>query len=317
MRVSIDQESTKLDQSAYIKEILIKFNMENCKIAKSPSQPGYCLSASMSPKEMASVPYRELVGALNWLATSTRSDIAHAVSCLSRFLNNPGRKHWTAAKRVVRYLKGTSSEGLGFHTNDDKSSTLVGYSDSDWAGDVDSRRSTSGYIFLLAGSAISWKSRLQPITACSSTEAEYIALSEATKQAVWLRNLLGELGVLQNGPTIIYEDNQGCISISQNRRSDKRTKHIDIRFHYTRDQIEAERISVKYCTSHSMQADVLTKEPNAPRLTETKGLIGLQSSLDSLLRGGVEGNCNNDSCSGIDAAFQQLRLGVHQYMKSR
>jgi hypothetical protein len=94
MTMSIDQESTKLGQSAYIEEILIKFNMENCKIAKS-SQPGYCLSASMSPTneyqktEMASVPYRELVGALNWLATSTRSDIAHAVSCLSRFLNNP------------------------------------------------------------------------------------------------------------------------------------------------------------------------------------------------------------------------------------
>ncbi|RAN69314.1 Ty1/Copia family ribonuclease HI, partial [Bacillus sp. SRB_331] len=157
-------------------EQLSKFQMMDCKPVDTPEQPGFylnkdmCATSAEQMQDMQGTPYRELVGALNWIATCTRPDISHAVSSLCRFLDNPGQQHWTSAKRVLKYLKGSSNCGLFFQAK--QPPHLIAFSDSDWAGDKDSRRSTSGYTLMMSGSAIAWRSALQKIVACSSTEAE-------------------------------------------------------------------------------------------------------------------------------------------------
>jgi ribonuclease HI len=164
---------------------------------------------------------------------------------------------------------------------------LEGYVDSDWAGDPETRRSTSGFIFKLGTASVSWKSGKQPIVACSTTEAEYIALSEAVREASWLRSMLEELGFSSTRPTTIFEDNQGCISISKNRRTDKRTKHIDIKYHYVRDQVEEKNIILQYCPTDIMAADAMTKAVNAPKLNFCRERMGLVPAPTGM-RGAVE-----------------------------
>jgi len=291
MRISISDDGILLDQEAYVLEQLSKFEMTQCKHVDSPEQAGLYLDNSMCAgtieerQEMLRTPYRELVGALNWIATCTRPDISHAVSSLCQFPDTPGRQHWTSAKRVLRYLKGSSSSGLFFQA--DQPPILTAFSDSDWAGDKDTRKSTTGYTVMMSGCAISWRSALQKIVACSSTEAEYIALSEAMREVIWLRQILSELGFIQEQPTAIMEDNQGCIAISKNRRTDKRTKHIDLRFHFCRDQIEQGSVKVDYCPTENMISDSLTKPINAPKFKWCREAMGVTASK---LRGGVEYN---------------------------
>ena len=156
---------------------------------------------------MKSVPYRSAVGALMYLMVGTRPDLAAAVGALSQFAVDPCPTHWQALKRVLRYLQATPTHGIrfiGFSDGD-----LVGYSDADWAGDIESRRSTSGYVFMLNSGCISWRSKKQRTVALSSTEAEYMALSEAIQEAVWLKAFMCELGeVTGNDALTVYEDNQ-------------------------------------------------------------------------------------------------------------
>ena len=169
----------------------------------------------------------------------------------------PSSEHWVAAKRVLRYIKGTVNVGLVFRKSD--KFDLVGYSDADWAGDVDSRKSTSGYVFMLGNSVISWTSKKQPVVALSTTEAEYIALCLATQEAVWLRRLLASVGQNQKESTKIFEDNQGTIHISKNPRHHPRTKHIDIKYHYVRESVQKNVINVVHCDTNRMVADTFTK----------------------------------------------------------
>jgi hypothetical protein len=291
MRISSSDDGILLDQEAYILEQLSKFEMMDSKHVDTPEQTGFYLDKEMcatsvdEKQDMMGTPFRELVGALNWIATCTRPDISHAVSSLCRYLDNPGRQHWTSAKRVLKYLKGSSNFGLFFQGN--QQPHLIAYSDSDWAGDKDSRKSTTGYTLMMSGCAISWKSSLQKIVACSSTEAEYIALSETMREVIWIRQMLTELGFNQKSATTVFEDNQGCISISKNRRTDKRTKHIDLRFHFCRDQVEQGTISVEYCPTEAMIADGLTKPINAPKFKWCRAAMGVTTSK---LRGRVEYN---------------------------
>ena len=283
MRVTVWSGGITLDQAAYIQDMLKRFNMLDCKEAITPIQPGLYLTPEEGHPE--NVPYRELVGALNWIATCTRPDISTAVSMLSQFCQNPSTSHWTSAKRVLRYLKATAEHGLFYQFG--HQAPLEGFVDSDWAGDPTTRRSTSGYIFKLSGSSISWRSTKQPIVTCSTTEAEYVALSEAAREATWLRTMLYELGFACIYPTIINEDNQGCIAISKNRRTDRRTKHIDIRHHYVRDQIEQGTINVQYCPTEKMIADAMTKCVSAPKLKFCRDEMGISPTRDGT-RGDIE-----------------------------
>ena len=152
---------------------------------------------------------------------------------------------------------------------------LVGYSDADWAGDLETRRSTTGYLFQLGGGAISWNSKRQSSVALSTTEAEYMALSAATQEAIWLRMLLEDLHIPQEQATVILEDNQACIAVVKNPTCHSRMKHIDIRLHFTRERVVSKEVELQYCESGQMVADILTKAIPRPKFEELRELMGL------------------------------------------
>ena len=201
--------------------------------------------------------YQQAIGCLTYAATTTRPDIAAAVSVLSQYMSAPSEDHWSGIKRILRYIKGTTNYGL--HFSSDGINNLSGYSDADWAGDTDTRRSTSGYTFHIGNALISWSSKKQATVAKSSTEAEYVALSIATQEAIWLRRLLNGIGYVVTSPTIIYEDNQGAIELSKNAKHQSRIKHVDISFHFVRERVVMKEVEIKYCPSNEMIADIMTK----------------------------------------------------------
>ena len=165
-----------------------------------------------------------------YLSVCSRPDIAFAVGSLARHSAKPGKSHWTAVKRVLRYLSGTINQGIIFRRSE--SASIVGYSDADWAGDRQDRKSTSGYLFQIAGGPISWRSKKQDTVALSTAEAEYVALSFASQETIWLRRLTSELNSPPDGPTTILEDNQSAIAMARNPQFHGRAKHIDIRHHF-------------------------------------------------------------------------------------
>jgi len=186
-----------LDQTEYIENILRRFNLENCNLVRTPLDVNQTLIKDMSPKtaaekkEMEGVPYREALGSLMYAYQGTRPDLGSAVTILSSFAENPGKAHWNALKRTLRYLKGTKDLRLKF--NDSGSMELVGYYDANWAGDTDSRRSTSGYVFLLGNCAVSWCSKRQQTVSLSTTESEYIAIALAVQELLWLKRLIKDI----------------------------------------------------------------------------------------------------------------------------
>jgi len=208
------------------------------------------------------------------MSTATRPDIAAAVGVLSQYMSKPSKDHWMGVKRVLRYLKGTLNYGLKFSVHGEQTE-LNGYSDADWAGDVDTRRSTSGYVFQFGNGTISWSSRKQPTVAKSSTEAEYVALSSATKEAIWLRRLMKDLGKLTDASTTIYEDNQGAIELAKNAKYHSRTKHIDICHHFVRERVVSNEIRVIYCRTEDMVADIMTKGLPTPTFEKLRDLLSV------------------------------------------
>jgi hypothetical protein len=237
--------------------------MQDAKIASTPIDPCTKLTKEMSPiteeekQEMKNRPYKELVGGLIYLANATRPDIAFAASTLSRFCANPGKEHWINAKRVLRYLKGTSHYGV---TYDKDSKNLQAYTDSDWAGDIDDRRSCSGNVLTLAGGPISWKSNKQASVSLSTMEAEYAALSEVSREIVYIKRLLAHMGFHRyvKSPINVHCDNQSAIELSKNAMFHKRGNHVDIRFHFTRELVESKEIIISYLQTDSMLADIFT-----------------------------------------------------------
>ena len=248
-----------INQPKYLEGILKRFNMENSKPVSTPLEQGrkfQQLSENEKPVDVQV--YQMIIGCLTYVTTATRPDLAAAVGILAKYMSKPGNDHWTRVKRILRYIKGTLNYGLVFSADDDNHA-LVGFSDADWAGDLDTRRSTSGYVFQIQGNTVSWCSKRQQSVSKSSTEAEYIALSGACQEAIWLRSLLADIGIEQKGSTTIMEDNQGAIELAKNPKFHKRTKHIDVSFHFIREQVNLKAITVKYCPTEDMLADIMTK----------------------------------------------------------
>jgi hypothetical protein len=212
----------------------------------------------------------------------TRPDLAYTISALSKFSASAGTDHLTLAKRVLRYLKQTADIGITYKTDSPSEiGLLYGFSDSDWAGDLGDRKSTGGFTFLMSSAAISWKSKKQTIVALSTTEAEYIAASEAAREAIWLQRLLDDLLIIttlspRSSPTIIFADSTGCLSQMENARHQERTKHIDIKYHYVRDVYEQNIINFQHCSTHDLTADILTKPLSRQLHWFHMGRIGLQ-----------------------------------------
>lgn len=255
MKVTRNRESNvvSLDQQYYTEELLKKFGMTESKPVGTPLELNVKLD---KPKVNVDLyPYQELIGALMYLGVCTRPDIAHSVSYLSQFNSCHDKSHWTAAKRILRYLRGTTDYCLSYKRS---GAAVVGYVDADWGNCTIDRHSYTGYVIEYAGGAVSWQSMKQRSVALSSTEAEYMALSEAAKEVVYLKNVFEEV-YHKCGPITIHNDNQGTCKLSYNQMFHKRTKHISIRYHYVRDLVEQGEIAVRYLPTDKMPADTLTK----------------------------------------------------------
>ncbi|BCR87868.1 uncharacterized protein ACHE_40432S [Aspergillus chevalieri] len=270
--------SIQLDQQSYAQQILDEFGMADCKPVSTPIGPSIKLEAPDSSLlgRAEHKLFRRLIGRLIFLVIATRPDIAFAVNQLSQYLAEPRKVHLAAAKHVLRYVKGTMGYGLTFGAKGSPKG-LYAYADSAYANSA-KNRSTTGFIFFINGTPITWSSRKQSVTAQSSTEAEYMAVSEAAKQAVWIRHFLYAIGkgsIYRDAPTTIYEDNQGAIKIADNPINHPKTKHIAVRYHAIRDHIGNGEICLEHLSTDKMIADGLTKVTNHAsqgRLVEDLGL---------------------------------------------
>ncbi|GKF04813.1 hypothetical protein Tco_0035481 [Tanacetum coccineum] len=200
--------------------------------------------------------FRSLVGGLNYLI-HTRPDIAFPVSYVSRYMQSPTKQHLGAAKRILHYISGTKNFGI-WYTNV-PNFMLIGFTDSDWAGCLDTRKSTSGNLFSLGSGAVTWSSKKQETLALSSSEAEYTAVTSAARQALWLRKLLVDFDCEQKGATKIFCDNRSAIGMAKNPAFHARTKHIDVQHHFIRHQVANNRIELKFCGTSEQTADIFTK----------------------------------------------------------
>lgn len=249
-----------IKQPALIDRILEAWSMQDCKAVATPAE-GFLSRLSDEEKGQPDGAFQSIVGSLLYVAMITRPDIAYAVQVLGRHLQACGPEHWVAAKRILRYLQGTRDVGIIYGGSGAGAGALVlyGYADADWANDRDTRRSTTGYAFMLGGGCVSWGSKLQPTVALSSSEAEYMGTTPAVQEALVQRQLLCDLHLKQEQPTIIFEDNQGCIAMSNNPVMLKRTKHIDVRYHFIREKVENGDVVLKYIPTEDQLADLLTK----------------------------------------------------------
>jgi hypothetical protein len=270
-----------ISQGEYVKNVVDRLGLNFCNPTASPLDNGTRLSKRDCPppdkqNETVTRQYQAAVGAITYAMIATRPDIAYAVTALSQFNSNPGPAHWKALKRLGRYLRGTINYSITYRAVPGKSlPSVLGYCDSDWGADVDDRRSISGWAFLLCGAAISWQAKKQPTVALSSVEAEYMASTQATKEAMWLRTFLSSIGQLTEGPTIIRCDSQGSIDMGKNPEYHARSKHIDIQHHFVREQVAAKTVQFVHVSSEAMAADVLTKPLPRPRHQQTITLLGV------------------------------------------
>ena len=262
-----------IGQPTYTKSILQKYGMSEAKPVKTPVDVNSKLLKTEEESELADQRlYQSAVGSLLYLSTKSRPDIAFAVGNVARYCSKPTKSHWIAVKRIFRYLRGTIQFGLLYSKED---GTLIGYSDADWGGDCNDYKSTTGYLFQMGGAAVSWKSKKQSCVALSTAEAEYMALSSAAQEAVWLRELNSDLGNPQSQPILMYEDNQSAIAMARNPQSHGRSKHINIRYHFIREQVSDDKICLKYCPTEDMIADFLTKGVGPEKFARLRKLCGM------------------------------------------
>jgi hypothetical protein len=228
---------------------------------------------------MSHIPYSNAVGNLMYVVICTRPDLAHVVSVVSRFMHNPGKEHWNAVKWILRYLKGTSHFGLLFDKNSVNEIGVMGFVegiiDFDFAGDLDKRRSISGYVFSLCGSVMSWRALLQSITALSTTEAKYVSTTKRVKEAIWMQGLISELGVTQDVINV-YCDSHSAICLTKNDMYQFNTKHIDIKYHFIRDIVVEGKIKVDKIHTDANSADMLTKPLSNTKFKHCLDLVGVR-----------------------------------------
>jgi len=273
----LDSGAIWIGQPTYTRELLSKVSMEKSKPVATPVESGCKFVKSKDTDDIVYQEfYQSAVGQLLYLSTRTRPDIAYAVGNVARFSSKPSQQHWIAVKRIFRYLNGTINHGLLF----DNKSNVEGFSDADWAGNLDDRKSTSGYVFMMSGAAISWNSKKQSCVALSTAEAEYIALAKASQESVWLQRLLIDMGEKQKNAIIIHEDNQSAIAMAKNPSFHGRAKHIDMKYHYVRELVKDDKIELRYCETGNMIADMMTKGIAKTQFEKLRSMIGLKDFTD-------------------------------------
>ncbi|KAH9647611.1 hypothetical protein KPL70_025255 [Citrus sinensis] len=284
--VEIKRNITKgeifLSQERYLTKVLETYKMLDSKPVLTPLAAHFKLSNQLCPKtdeeklDMKNVPYANAVGCLMYAMVLTRPDLSHSVSVVSRYMAQPGREHWRAVRWIMRYLNGSLSHGLVYGRSKGRNDGLLGFVDSDYAGDLDRRRSLTGFMFMYEGCLINWKASLQHVVALSTTEAEYTTATEAVKEALWLQGLLGELGVKQKSVTI-HCDSSSAIHLCKNPAHHERTKHIDIKLHFIRNEVSKGAVKMAKVHTDENPANMLTKAVPSAKFNICLDLAGLSS----------------------------------------
>ena len=275
------QRTIALSQASYTRGVLRTYGMEACNAAHTPVQPNVRLAppAEGFVAELSAIrKFQAAVGALMWAAICTRPDIAFAVGQLCQYASNPDKSHFTALTHCLRYLRGTVGYRLSYRGTGrvEDIPAMVGYSDADWAGDVSQRRSTTGYVFLLCGAAVSWQSKRQKTIAQSSMEAEYMAGASTTKEGIWLIQLLTGIGSAPPGPVVLRVDNEGAIKLANNPHHHELSKHIAVRYHLIRHHIAEGTITLLHVSTDLQVADCFTKGLPRERHAELLRLLGME-----------------------------------------
>jgi len=270
IEVERDDTTIKLKQQKYIDQVLQVFNMQDCKKVTTPATKETNIEDEKKLFDDITL-YQSAIGSLNYISIHTRPDISFAVNQAARKMKNPSIADWQKAKRILRYLQGTKE--LQLTLSKEKPPELKGYSDASYAEEKD-RKSTSGYVFMKNGGPISWKSSKQHIIALSSTEAEYISLTDAANEAMWLRNFDREIKN-QSNTVEIFEDNQSAIHLSSDNIFSHRTKHIEVRYHFIREKVLNKDIKLTYCPTDLMIADIFTKPLDRVKHLQLPTALGL------------------------------------------
>lgn len=262
-----------ISQTKYINQVVEQYGLKDAKVSNVPLSVGYGKENGDNDDLLPDNDnYRKLIGCLLYIAVNTRPDIAASVSILAQKVSGPTQNDWLELKRVLRYLKGTKNLKLALSSQNE---ACHAYADANWAEDKRDRKSNTGYIVFVCGGAVSWCSKKQSCVALSSTEAEFMALSEAAKEVIWIRRLLIELGEKFENPTIIYEDNQSCLKLIENEKLSNRSKHIDTKKFFVKDHVDNGNIHCKYCPTEEMLGDLMTKPLAAARIQKLANGCGL------------------------------------------
>jgi len=274
MRILRKNGKTYLDQTAYLQKVLQRFDLQNAKPVPTPLPEGYYPSVNKStPDPALRSKFQQVIGSLLYIMLGTRPDIAFAVTKLSQHAANPSEEHLNRALYICRYLIGTSDYALVYDGPSDGG--LMAYADSDWASDPTNRKSTTGYMVKLAGAIFSWNSRAQKTVALSSTEAEYMSLSDTSRQLIWIKSLFSELGT-ELTPIPLMGDNQGSIFLASNPVQEKRIKHIDLRYHFIRGVIQNKQVELFFIEGTNNPADLFTKNLGRIKFEKFREQLGLE-----------------------------------------
>jgi hypothetical protein len=239
--------------------------MTDCNPRPTPLLLGIELTKEQAPTTeaehhyMKDKPYREVLGSVMYAQIATRPNLSYAVTMLSKFSSNPGKPHWIALLHVLQYIKGSLGLKITYGGHGNTSLTPYGFVDADYGGDKDTRRSCSGQVFFMAGGPVAWGAKYQPTVALSTTEAEYMALTRASQQILWMYFAMSEVGFPQPKPACLYGDNAGAIALTKNTKHNAHIKHIDIRHHYIRERVDDGDIVVHQIPTSDNIADIFTK----------------------------------------------------------
>ena len=281
LEIRRDREHKRLhlSQAKYTAKVLERFNMSDCKPVVTPMMAQFTpadLEGEAADKHL----YQQVIGSAMYLSVGSRPDISFTVSRLAQHVQSPTVSMWTAAKQLLRYISGTRLLGIVYDGAQDLQPK--GFSDSDWGGCKIQRKSSSGYAFIMAGGAISWKAKKQGCVAQSSAEAEYLALAAAASEAIWLSNIYTFTTSRTCSRLVkILADNQGAIKMAKNDSSGTRTKHIDIKYHFVRDSHAKNLFTLEYCPTTDMAADILTKPLERTLLNKHCKSLGLARDLQN------------------------------------
>lgn len=272
-----------LSQPNYIQSILETFRMQDCNGARTPMDEKARLSSTMSPTtedekaEMKNVPYREAVGKLLYLSIATRPDISYAVGVLCRFNDNPGKEHWLAVKRVIRYLKATKDYKLSYSPSMTSEEIFMTHSDADLGGNVDNARSTAGFVMTVGGGAVMWGSRLQRHVSLSSTESEYTTAAATGCEIMWMRDFLDEIGYDVSGASTLYLDSNSALQVAKNPEHQSTMKHVNRNYHWIRERVADGDIRLVHVPGTDNVADIFTKPLGFVKFDKFRSMLGLHA----------------------------------------